>query len=104
MVWGFKINTGGKAGEASFKARVSSATNGGNIEIRLESITGTLIGTCPVAGTGGWQAFTDVNCAVSGGGGKHDLYLKFTGENTKLADLDANGEINALDFSLLKQY
>ncbi|HEX2926442.1 MAG TPA: dockerin type I domain-containing protein, partial [Ruminiclostridium sp.] len=25
-------------------------------------------------------------------------------ENTKLADLDANGDVNALDFSLLKQY
>lgn len=107
-------------GVASFKARVSSATSGGNIEIRLDSITGTLIGTCPVAGTGGWQAFTDVNCAISGVGGKHDLYLKFTGGTGYLmninwfqfgtagtgilGDINSDGQIDALDFQSLKIY
>lgn len=108
------------SGVASFKARVSSATSGGNIEIRLDSITGTLIGTCPAAGTGGWQAFTDVNCAVSGVSGKHDLFLKFTGgtgylmninwfqfstEGTeKLGDINSDGQIDAIDFQLMKKY
>ncbi len=35
-------------GAAGFQARVASATSGGNIEIRLDSINGTLIGTCPL--------------------------------------------------------
>ncbi len=67
------------SGAASFQARVASATSGGNIEIRLDSITGTLIGTCPVAGTGAWQTWTNVKCSVSGASGKHNVYLKFTG-------------------------
>lgn len=75
-------------GAAGFQARVASATNGGNIEIRLDSINGTLIGTCPVAGTGGWQSWTDVKCNVSGASGKHDVYLKFTGGSGYLFNLN----------------
>ena len=76
------------SGAASFQARVASATSGGNIEIRLDSITGTLIGTCQVAGTGGWQTWTDVKCSVSGASGKHDVYLKFTGGSGYLFNLN----------------
>jgi enterochelin esterase-like enzyme len=75
-------------GAASFQARVASASSGGNIEIRLDSITGTLIGTCPVAGTGGWQTWTNVKCNVSGVSGKHDVYLKFTGGSGYLFNLN----------------
>ena len=108
-------------GAASFQARVSSATNGGKIEIRLDSATGTLIGTCSVAGTGGWQTFSDVNCTVSGVTGKHDLYLKFTGESgylfninwfkfskenssIKYGDLNSDGQIDAIDFQLITKH
>lgn len=108
-------------GAASFKARVSSATNGGNIEIRLDSITGTLVGTCPVAATGDWQTWADATCNVSGVSGKHDVYLKFTGDSGylfnfnwftfvkgttdgKLGDLNFDGQINVMDFVLMKKY
>jgi arabinoxylan arabinofuranohydrolase len=67
------------AGALSFDARVASATSGGNIELRLDSQTGTLVGTCAVQGTNGWQTWTTKSCAVSGATGVHDLYLKFTG-------------------------
>ena len=111
-----------EAGAKSFQARVSSAANGGNIEIRLDSITGSLAGTCPVAGTGGWQAFTDVSCTVSGVSGKHDLYLKFTGESGYLfninwfqfsketgtpiltGDLNGDASVDATDYALMKKY
>jgi beta-galactosidase len=111
-----------EAGAKSFQARVSSAANGGNIEIRLDSITGSLAGTCPVAGTGGWQAFTDVSCAVSGVSGKHDLYLKYTGESGYLfninwfqfsketgipiltGDLNGDASVDATDYALMKKY
>ncbi|HEX2926747.1 MAG TPA: carbohydrate-binding protein, partial [Ruminiclostridium sp.] len=105
---------------ANFTARVSSATTGGNIEIRLDSDTGTLIGTCPVAATGDWQTWADVKCSVSGVTGKHNLYLKFTGESgylfnlnwftfgkasvTKLGDINNDGQIDALDLQLIKKY
>ena len=110
------------SGATSFQARVSSATSGGKIEIRLDSATGTLVGTCAVSGTDGWQNFTDVNCAVSGVSGQHDLYLKYVGDsgylvnlnwfkfsNTpvvtgKLGDINSDGQIDAIDLQLLKKY
>jgi hypothetical protein len=71
------VNFGG--GASIFQARVASANSGGNIEIRLDSVSGLLAGTCNVTGTGAWQNWVDKSCAVSGASGKHDLYLKFTG-------------------------
>ncbi|KEY67778.1 hypothetical protein S7711_04096 [Stachybotrys chartarum IBT 7711] len=69
-------------GARSFSARVSSATSGGRIEIRLGSATGTLVGTCDVTGTGGWQVWRTVTCAVSGATGTQDLFFRFTGSGT----------------------
>jgi len=71
-------------GASSFIARVASATSGGNIELRLDTTTGTLVGTCAVAGTGGWQTWTTKSCTISGATGVHDLYLQFTGTGTGL--------------------
>lgn len=76
------------SGAASFEARVSSATNGGNIEIRLDSPTGKLVGTCAVTGTGGWQTWVTKTCAVSGATGTHDLYFKFTGGSGYLLNMN----------------
>jgi len=68
------------SGAASFRARVASNASGGSIELRLGSLNGTLIGTCAVPGTGGWQNWTTVTCPVNGSpSGTHALYLKFTG-------------------------
>ena len=75
-------------GATSFQARAASATSGGNIEIRLDSITGTLIGTCSVAGTGDWQTWSTSTCSVSGVTGTHDLYLKFTGGSGYLFNIN----------------
>jgi hypothetical protein len=72
------------SGAESFEARVASATKGGKIELRLDSTNGTLVGTCKVRGTGGWQTWVNKSCKVSGAAGVHDLYLKFTGESGSL--------------------
>ncbi|KAI1856570.1 hypothetical protein JX265_011529 [Neoarthrinium moseri] len=69
-------------GAKSFSARVASATNGGSIELRLGSSTGTLVGTCAVPGTGGWQTYKTVTCSVNGATGTQDLFFKFTGSGT----------------------
>ncbi|XXV01812.1 glycoside hydrolase family 43 protein [Sorangium sp. So ce1335] len=66
-------------GAVSFDARVASANGGGSIELRLDSPTGTLVGTCTVQGTGGPQTWVTNSCPVDGATGIHDLYLKFTG-------------------------
>jgi arabinoxylan arabinofuranohydrolase len=77
-VKGVAFGTGAK----SFNARVASANSGGKIELRLGSATGTLVGTCSVASTGGWQTWATVTCAVSGATGTRDLFLRFTGSGT----------------------
>jgi arabinoxylan arabinofuranohydrolase len=66
-------------GATSFDARVASAGSGGNIELRLDSQMGMLLGTCSVSGTGGAQTWTTKSCAVSGATGVHDLFFRFTG-------------------------
>jgi arabinoxylan arabinofuranohydrolase len=69
-------------GATSLSVRVASANSGGNIEVRLGSQTGTLVGTCKVPGTGGWQTYTTVTCAISGATGTQDLFWKFTGSGS----------------------
>jgi len=63
-------------GVTSFDARVSSSGSNAKIELHLDSQTGTLLGACDVSGASSWTTKT---CTVSGGSGKHDLFLKFTG-------------------------
>jgi len=70
------------AGAKSLSARVSSAGSGGKIEVRLGSTSGTLVGTCTVASTGGWQTYTTVTCPISGATGTQDLFFKFTGSGS----------------------
>lgn len=73
----------GSAGAESFTAHVASAGSGGSIELRTGSATGTLLGTCTVAATGGAQKWADTTCNVTGAtGAVKDLYLKFTGSGT----------------------
>jgi hypothetical protein len=77
---GIKVeNVAFGSGARSFSARVASATSGGTVEVRLGGSTGTVVGRCAVPGTGGWQTWTTVSCAVSGVTGTQDLYLRFTG-------------------------
>ena len=63
-------------GVTSFEARVSSAASNAKIELHLDSQTGTRLGTCDVSGASSW---TTKSCAVTGGSGKHDLFLVFVG-------------------------
>ncbi|MFG3708753.1 family 43 glycosylhydrolase [Micromonospora sp. NPDC047670] len=76
------------AGAASFTARVASATSGGRIEVRLDSASGPLVGTCTVGGTGGWQTWTNTTCGVSGATGTHDLHLRFAGGSGNLFNVN----------------
>ena len=110
------------SGVTGFIARTSSAENNGTIEIRLDSITGPLVGTCQITSTGGWQVFTDSKCGISEITGKHDVYLKFTGGSGYLfninwfkfikedispvlkGDLNGDATVDATDFALMKMY
>ena len=110
----------GEEGASKFEASVSSAGEGGKIELHLDGVNGAIIGTvdCPV--TGGWQEWETVSTDVKGATGKHDLYLRFAGSDgylfnidywkfskgnekpVKLGDLDGDGKVTAADFSLAK--
>jgi len=68
-------------GVTSFDARVSSSASNAKIELHLDSQTGTLLGTCDVSGASSWTTKT---CVVSGGSGKHDLFMKFVGDSGEL--------------------
>jgi hypothetical protein len=76
------------AGMHSFTARVASAGSGGNIQIRLNSPTGTLIGTCPVPVTGDWETWQTATCNLTGASGTHTVYLVFTGGGGYLFNLE----------------
>jgi hypothetical protein len=76
------------AGATSFSARVASAASGGKIELRLGGTSGTVVGTCTVPGTGGWQTWTTITCPVSGATGTQDLYLRFTGGSGSLFNVN----------------
>ena len=67
------------AGATSLDVRVASAGSGGNIEVHLDSLTGKLVGTCAVSGSGGAQTWVTKSCAISGASSVHDLYFVFTG-------------------------
>ena len=75
-------------GAESFTASVASATNGGKIEIHLDSIDGLLAGTLDVPGTDGWQNWVEVSCDISGTEGKHDVYFKYIGGDGYLFNVD----------------
>lgn len=111
------------SGVTDFQARVASNGGGGNIEIRLDSITGPLVGTCKVTPNGDWQTWTDAECKITGASGMHNVYLKFTGGSgylfnlnwfqflnttpeptTIVGDLNGDTEVDATDYALMKMY
>jgi len=65
------------AGAFMFEARVASATEGGVISIRLDSLKGLEIGSCVVGNTGGWQNWITLRVAVVPPTFVHDLYMMF---------------------------
>ncbi|WP_196427458.1 RICIN domain-containing protein [Paenibacillus macerans] len=68
----------GSTGAASFKANVAS-TVGGQIEIRLDSPTGQVIGTLNVTPTGGNQVWRLQETNVNRVTGVHNIYFMFKG-------------------------
>ncbi|MFB9688079.1 glycoside hydrolase family 3 C-terminal domain-containing protein [Amycolatopsis plumensis] len=65
-------------GPARFSASVS-ATASSRITVRLDSPTGRVLGTVPVASTGDHYAYTTVTAALAKANGRHDVYLTFDG-------------------------
>ena len=66
-------------GARSFTARISGGQDNCGIEVYIDSMEGIPAAKCSIPKTGGWQDWTDVSCNTSIITGKHTLYLKFTG-------------------------
>ncbi|MBN1694138.1 family 43 glycosylhydrolase [candidate division WOR-3 bacterium] len=67
----------------SFAVIASSATSGGIVEVWLDSIdTGNKVAECNIESTGDWENFEVFTSEVDSVSGRHDVYLKFTGEGT----------------------
>jgi len=75
-------------GAKKFEASVASESNGGQIEIRLGSIDGELLGVCEVKSTGGLQNWAIQSCKVKKTKGIHDLCFVFKGGNGQLFNFD----------------
>ncbi|WP_282123107.1 carbohydrate-binding protein [Algibacter mikhailovii] len=69
-------------------ARGSSKGSGGNIELRLGSTTGTLIGTIEIPITGNWNSWVTRADNITSVTGKNDVYAVFTGGSGYLFNLD----------------
>src|SRR5689334_25240557 len=52
-------------GVTSIDLRYSNAYAVTSLEVRLNSATGTLLGTCSLPMTGGWNTFTTVTCGLT---------------------------------------
>lgn len=73
-------------GTTQIEIRAASETSGGTIEIRLDSATGELLGTCSVANTGGWQTWTSVTAKIKPTSGVKTLCLVFKQPEAQAAD------------------
>jgi hypothetical protein len=108
-------------GALSFTARTAGAGTDAKIEIYIDSMDSEPVGICyPVKGSG-WQNWVDSVCNIAKTEGVHDVYLKFTGGDgylmninnfvfgkekitaqTIIGDLDFSGDIDVFDLISLK--
>lgn len=65
-----------------------SSENGGIIEVRGDSLEGSLLGSVKIPHTGGADLYQSVNCALTNTNGVKNLYFRFKGEGEKLFNLD----------------
>ena len=78
------------SGASNVDISAATARVGGVIELRLDSPTGTLIGSVEVTNTGGFDEFLTFSGAIANSAtGVHDLYLVFTGGNGFLFDVES---------------
>ena len=75
-------------GTKLFEASVASATEGGRIEIHIDNITGTMLGTLSVKSTGDMLKWATQTCKVNKVSNLHDIYFVFKGREGILFNLD----------------
>ncbi|MHA6480545.1 carbohydrate-binding protein [Paenibacillus sp. strain BS8-2] len=72
------VNLG--SGYATLRTRFTNGdVSAKTAEIRLDSLTGTLIGSISTPPTGGWSNWVETTSSLTGASGTHDIYIKFSG-------------------------
>lgn len=85
-------------GSTTFEARVASATEGGVIELRLDSLDGPLLGSCRIMNTGGLQQWATVRCTIKETSGRHTLQMNFRSDRDPFADYEkAERQLKTID-------
>jgi hypothetical protein len=75
-------------GADTLTLRYSKGTDGGSVEIRLDSATGTLLGTFTPTSTNGWTTWSTATVKLTAATGTHALYLVATGSTGGIYNLD----------------
>jgi hypothetical protein len=73
-------------GAHSLTARVAGSAC--TVELYLDGLSGSPVAACTVEGTGNWQEWTDASFNIPTITGTHTLYLKFTGGDGYLMNLN----------------
>ena len=63
----------------SVEVVASSATDGGVVEVRLDSLDGPLLAEVSVAGTGSWSSYAPSTAIIENVSGQHDVFVVFRG-------------------------
>jgi hypothetical protein len=69
------MDFGSGVNKFSASMAVDAQYAGQQLDVRLDSTTGPLVGTLTVAATGSWNTFTSQSTPIDGASGVHDLYL-----------------------------
>lgn len=77
-----------RKGAKQLTASVASASEGGKIEIRVDSKEGSLLGTLEVTNTGGDQLWKTLSCKIAKMKGIHEVYFVFKGGEGNLFNFD----------------
>jgi len=75
-------------GAKKFNAVTSAISEKGSIEIRIDSLTGALIGTCLIKKSGDFLNWSMQSCKIKRVSGVHDVFLVFKGDNGNLFNFD----------------
>lgn len=98
-------------GAKSFWVKASNLSAGNAIEIRTDSVSGNLAGTCTLQTTGDWQIYAETECETSGlSGNVEQLFLVFKGSpdstmgilEWKFVKADSSAHLNGKPLRLQK--
>jgi alpha-N-arabinofuranosidase len=94
-------------GSEQVEIRAASVTEGGIIELRLDSTAGPLLGTCLVTNTGDWQSWSSFRAMIKPTSGVHNLCLVFKARKSSPKVTDTAlwfAKVDAADTTIWAQF